>query len=179
MQATGFTDVCTLDVEVKGSLEGFSAVNTIKLAVNTFKWLERYTPKPPASTSVARNNGWYTTVSYYVKDLCGNYIWTPINVNESFGTRTPSTSQWVLPTRQPGLVVPFGDEIAVAPPQPGTVQPTVPQSPLGNTEVDRIPFYARLGSQTSGSGFLVTSTDQIRYIDHGDHGTAFGQSQMW
>ncbi|HWQ54733.1 MAG TPA: hypothetical protein VN442_13695 [Bryobacteraceae bacterium] len=171
VQATATTNVCAQDVEVKASLGGFYAASSVKLAVNTIKPAIRTTPKPPTGSTSAYNNGWRTVVNYNVRDVCDGPISIPMSVNESFGTRTPAGSQWMLPQPRSGLVIPFADEIAVWPTQPGTLQPTVPQVPLGNVEVDRIPFFARLGSQTSGTGLLVTSTDQIRYVDHGDHAT--------
>lgn len=128
VKATGPSTTCAQDVEVRASLDGFSAVSTVKLAVNTFKTARRYTPQPP--------NERYVILERRVAHC---------------------------------LVIPFGDEIAVAAPQAGAIQPTTPQSPLGNTLVDSIPFYARLGSQQPGKGLLVMSTDQQRYVDHGDH----------
>jgi hypothetical protein len=172
VKATGPSATCMQDVEVRASLDGFSAVSTVKLAVNTFKTARRYTPQPPVNDTSSWNGGWRTVVGYHVVDICESELRIPISVNETFGTRTPVTSQWVLPTMHPGLVIPFADEIAVAPPQAGALQPTTPLSPLGNTLADSIPFYARLGSQQAGKGLLVMSTDQQRYVDHGDHSVA-------
>ena len=174
VKATGPSTTCAQDVEVLASLDGFSAVSTVKLAVNTFKTARRYTPQPPVSDTSDYSGGWRTVVGYHVVDICESEIRVHISINETFGTRTPTTSQWVLPTMQPGLVIPFADEIAVAPPQAGAIQPTPPPQspPLGNTLVDSIPFYARLGSQQAGKGLLVMSTDQQRYVDHGDHTVA-------
>jgi hypothetical protein len=156
------------DVVVQANLGGFSAAAPVRLTVNTYYGPTRVTPKPPTSTTSAFNGGWRTTILYNLRDLCGPAT-IPMSVNEQFGTRTPSSSQWLLPTPTPGFVIPVGDEIAVWPTQPGSLQPTTPNSPLGSTLVDQYPWNVRVGSQTSGSGLLVITTDTLRYVDHGDH----------
>ena len=51
----------------------------------------------------------------------------------------------------------------------GSAQPTPPNSPLQFQLHDKIPMTISVGSETSGAGLPVYTTDQERYIDHGDH----------
>jgi hypothetical protein len=157
------------DITVTANLSGFYAAEPVQMTVNTFRNARRITAKPPVSTTSAYQGGWLTEIFYHLDDLCSIPVNYPVSVNEAFGQRTPPSSQWLLPTPRSGLVIPFGDQIAVWPTQPGGVQPTPPQTPLGNLLVDQIPWLVRLGSQVSGLGLHVMTADQLRYEDHGDH----------
>jgi hypothetical protein len=159
------------DVAITAALDGFTAAAPVKLSVNTFRNARRTTPKPPVATTSAYNGGYLTDIFYNIEDLCTVPVTYRVSVNESFGARTPSTSQWNLPNVQPAFVIPFGDEIAVYPLQPGNIQPVIPfqQGPLGNTLIDQIAWSAQMGSQITGSGLNVMNASQMRYLDHGDH----------
>jgi hypothetical protein len=149
-------------------LGGFYAAAPVRLGVNSFYGTKRTTAKPPVDTTSAYFLGWHTLIYYRVYALCGGEVTIPVSVNESFGERTPSTSQWGMPVASNGVVIPFADQMAVNGPQPGSVQPFNPWL-LITQLVDQYPWTVRLGSTTSGSGLHMLTDDTLRYLDHGDH----------
>lgn len=154
------------DVTVVASLDGFKAADT-KLSINSFVNVRRVTQRPPPTTEYL--GGWRTPILYQMDHLCGPANF-PVSLNESIGPKVPSlASEWPLPALRAGFVVPFGDEIAVWPTQPGSVQPVPPMSVLGLELGDQIPWTIRAGSLVTALGLLLITTDQLRYLDHGDH----------
>jgi len=170
-KATSPSSACNAqDIVVKANLDGFNAQSEVKLTVNTLYGTTRTTAKPTDSSSTSSfRGGWRTLINYNLRDLCNIPVTYPVSVNEKFGNRTPSSSNWLIPAERSGLVIPFGDEIAVWPPQPGTTQPTPPNNPLQSNLHDKIEMKISVGSTTPGNGLPVHQTYQERYIDHGDH----------
>lgn len=165
------SDSCNArDIVVRANLDGFNAASEVLLTVNTLYDTKRTTPSPPAYPSTTSFlGGWKTIINYNLRDLCNVPVTYPVSVNEKFGSRTPNASQWSMPNVQSGTVIPFADEIAVWPTQPGNIQPTIPNSPLQNSLHDKIEMTISVGSLGSGKGLPVKITHQERYIDHGDH----------